>query len=118
MSEVEPPKEQESTEQENGLKDEFNKVVSKAKIAIKRSGDELLKVSKIGKLKLDASQLQRDQQRLFSQLGEIVFNQIQAGKLSGVDSADVRSAAEELRTIENKMSALQEEIEKLQRLEG
>jgi hypothetical protein len=74
MEEKQNPEENPKNESaQNEFKEHMENLWDLTKGALQKSGEEFKKVSKIGKLKLDSSALQRERYRMVTELGELVI---------------------------------------------
>lgn len=70
------------------LRNKMEKFLGRAKTAITRGREEVVKVSKIGKLKFEMSSMQRQRQRLMLVLADKVVRLVKEGNLSAAALAD------------------------------
>lgn len=70
--------------------------------------DAVVRTSQVGKIKLDATFLRRERDRLFARLGEEVFDRVEAGRLEL--SEDLSAAIEQLREVERRIEEQEAEI--------
>jgi hypothetical protein len=68
----------------------------------------VVRTSQVGKIKLDATFLRRERDRLFARLGEAVFDRVEAGQLSLAD--DVLGLVEQIREVERRLEEQEAEI--------
>ena len=70
--------------------------------------DAVVRTSQVGKIKLDATFLRRERDRLFARLGEEVFDRVDAGRLALPD--DLAGAVDQLREVERRLEEQEAEI--------
>lgn len=68
----------------------------------------VVRTSQIGKIKLDATFLRRERDRLFARLGEEVFDRVETGRLEL--SEELSASIEQLREIERRLEEQEAEI--------
>lgn len=90
--------------------------LGKAADVISRGREEILKQSKIGKVKLfDLMQLRRERARLVQRLGEEAYRGMQAGKL---EKDDLKRTYQRIVEMDEQIAKKEAEIERLQKTEG
>ena len=99
--------------------DEFGKgiegLLGRAVDALTKGREELLKQSRIGKVKLiDLTQLRRERARLVQRLGEEAYRGLQAGSL---DAEDLDRTYKKIVAMDEEIAAKEAEIEKIRREE-
>ena len=91
------------------LKLKMEQIWGKTKAVLKRGHQEVLKVSQVGKLKMDHSSLARQRDRLLTALGELVVLRHSAGKL---DSQELAPHVDRIVQLNREIQHLDELIEK------
>ncbi len=88
----------------------MERIWNKTKGVFRKGQREVMKVSKIGKMKFDCSALQRERQRLLTELGDLVCRLVDEGRLQDDDvTAKVRGIqhlSEQITTAEREMRDL------------
>lgn len=92
-------------------------LLGRAAEALTRGREELMKQSRVGKLKLiDLTQLRRERARLVQRLGEECYRGMQAGSL---DRQDLERSYRKIVSMDEQIAAKEAEIEKIRReMEG
>ena len=103
MEEKQKPQE---TPPQSEFKEHIENLWGLTKGALQKSGEEFKKVSRIGKLKLDSSALQRERHRMITELGELVMQLVR----------DKRIRNEEVKNNVGNIDKIGEQIKELETL--
>lgn len=95
MSEKRPPEDNDSHISED-LKNQVERLWDMTRDAFEKGGREVMRLSRIGRVKLETTQLQRERQRLFAELGERSYRLLVEGSLTHGELAPLAKSIEAL----------------------
>ena len=78
------------------LGEKVERALQRAREAMERGRTEILKISKVGKMKFNTSKMQRDRAALFHRLGEKVFAMLKEGPFNPSEVQDYVVRIEQL----------------------
>lgn len=96
------------TKTNDELREKMERIWDKAKVALKRGHSEVLRVGKVGKLKLDSTSLSRQRDRLLMEIGEKVCAMIEHG---GLNAAELEESAKRVAMYNREIEQLEKEID-------
>jgi cob(I)alamin adenosyltransferase len=85
----------------------YDGFIDRALSAIERGREELTKISRVGRLKLDLAQLQRDRRAVYRKLGEDTYKLLKEDRFA---AADVESLLVRLDQANDQISKLEAQV--------